>query len=151
MKVDVVVVTYNNAGTAAQCLQSLPKDARIVVVDNASQDDTVATLATLGVAPHSQSKNLGFAAGANQGATLGQSPCILFLNPDAYLKEPSLETALTYLESHPDVAALGFQLVDPTGKPEVSFGPPVTLFSLFTHRRRRPEIPSTPTPVGWVS
>ena len=37
----VIIVTYNSAGSIEACLRSLvPQDCEIVVVDNASQDDT---------------------------------------------------------------------------------------------------------------
>lgn len=153
--IDTVIVTYNNAATIARCLASLPKDCAPVVVDNASQDATSAAVLKAGVALHKQAHNTGFAAASNLGASVGEAPYIFFLNPDAYLAAASLAPALHYLEDHASAAALGFQLVSPAGKVEMSFGSPVSFISLFTSRRRaslaRRDAPASPTEVGWVS
>ncbi len=81
----VVVVTWNSASTIQACLEScagLP----VVVVDNASADDTVArTAGHANVRVISNTENRGFAAAANQGIAALNTPNILLLNPDAQL------------------------------------------------------------------
>lgn len=55
MAVGVVVVTYNASGVILDCLESMlastDVDLRVVVVDNASSDDTVATIQNWAVDP----------------------------------------------------------------------------------------------------
>lgn len=84
---DVVIVTYNSAGTMSACLDSiLGCDAvgRIVVVDNGSTDETVAGLRGAdGIRLVQTGRNLGFARAANIGAELCDADKVLFLNPDA--------------------------------------------------------------------
>ncbi|MGH9126369.1 MAG: glycosyltransferase family 2 protein, partial [Acidimicrobiales bacterium] len=46
---DVVIVTYQSAPHLASCLAALPTDARIVVVDNNSTDDSAAIAGEHGV------------------------------------------------------------------------------------------------------
>jgi GT2 family glycosyltransferase len=84
-----VVVTYNSRAAVAEALPALvaqlgPGD-ELIVVDNASSDDTLDVLA--GVAPGAvvvaNERNDGFAGGANLGARRASGDLLLFLNPDA--------------------------------------------------------------------
>ena len=56
------------------------------MVDNHSSDGTVAEASRRGVRVVANSTNRGFAAAANQGFTLLNSPFVLLLNPDAVLE-----------------------------------------------------------------
>jgi GT2 family glycosyltransferase len=60
---------------------------------------------------------MGFAYSANQGAKVGKSGYILFLNPDSRLYPDSLVKALRFLEGkgNQQVGILGIQLVDSNG------------------------------------
>jgi GT2 family glycosyltransferase len=62
-------------------------------------------------------ENKGFAYACNQGAKVGRSEYILFLNPDFRLFPDSLEKTLRFLEGKPNeqVGILGIQLVDENG------------------------------------
>ena len=101
----VVVVTYNSAHLLADLVGSLPGGLaglgwRLVVADNASADDTVATARRL--APDATvvetGRNGGYAAGINAGvaAAFAADPdvdAVLVLNPDVRL-EPDCVAAL---------------------------------------------------------
>jgi len=85
----VVVVTYNSASAVratlpALCPQLHPGD-ELVVVDNGSADETLATVRQL--APDAvvieSPGNVGFAAGANAGARAARGELLVILNPDA--------------------------------------------------------------------
>ena len=74
LRCSVIVVTYNSAEASSACLEALAReDCEIVVVDNASQDETVQRVEEF-VAWHAvrllanDSENLGFAAAVNQAA-----------------------------------------------------------------------------------
>ena len=111
-KLGVVIVTYNAAPTIAACLSSLraaPVDRlQVMVVDNASTDDTVSVVSGL-LDPHEQIRllqnpiNLGFAAGCNIGlAELEDDPDIShfwLLNPDCQVTLPSLSALFHFLEA----------------------------------------------------
>jgi hypothetical protein len=94
----VIIVTYNSAESITESLQALAdQDCELVVVDNASQDDTVAQVKTF-QAQHPVellliSRNLGFAAGVNHGVRAASGDVLLILNPDA-IAEPGAITAL---------------------------------------------------------
>jgi GT2 family glycosyltransferase len=82
-----VVVNYNGAGYLDACLRALeqtrPAPAEIVVVDNASTDDSLQELhASPRVNVLSQPRNLGFAGGANVGLSAVETELALLMNPD---------------------------------------------------------------------
>lgn len=89
----VVIVTYQSAGVVGQCLGSLDvamadePTARVVVVDNASQDATLDVVRS--VAPKAEiiarASNDGFAAGVNAGLAASPGCDVLVLNPDVRL------------------------------------------------------------------
>jgi len=90
MDISVVIVTYNSAGQIAPCLESVLQQARVsfeaIVVDNASQDGTLAELEKFpAVRIIASPENLGFGRGNNLGFAASQGRYIYFLNPDARL------------------------------------------------------------------
>ena len=62
-------------------------------------------------------KNIGFGAAHNQALAAGKGDLHLFLNPDAFLEETSVQLAITHMEDHPSVALLGPQGFNETGNP----------------------------------
>jgi GT2 family glycosyltransferase len=88
-RLSVVVVTFD-AGAALDrslppLVEQLGADDELIVVDNASRDDTMARVRRL--APRArllaQQRNRGFAAGCNAGAAAARGELLVFLNPDA--------------------------------------------------------------------
>ncbi len=84
----------------------------IVVVDNASQDDSVAQIraaypqVTLIESP----TNVGFAAGNNLALRSGSHRYLLLLNPDTKVVDDAVLTMVRYLQAHPEVGVVGPQL-----------------------------------------
>ncbi len=72
--IDVVVVTYRSADAIEAAWRSIPPGHRVVVVENASGDETPALARDLGTFVVENRENLGFGAAANQGAALGDLP-----------------------------------------------------------------------------
>ena len=83
----IVIVTYNSGGAIGACLDAaLRTGAAVVVVDNASVDETVAEVKKRPVRLIPNPTNRGFAAAANQGfIALEARDYVLLLNPDAVL------------------------------------------------------------------
>ena len=162
-QVGVVVVTYASAATIDDCLGSLPLDrlGDVVVVDNASPDDTPARVRAHGVRVVEQD-NLGFGAGNNRGvaATHPSLPLVLFLNPDAVLATADLERLVAYLAAHPECAVVGPRVLS-RGAPSWSAGRTASLatelrpllpdpLSRLGPRRRLPPSYAVSGPVGYV-
>jgi GT2 family glycosyltransferase len=99
--VAVVIVAWNSASTIEKCLHAALRErpAEVVVVDNASTDDTVARVAAFAdVDLICEEENTGFAAGCNRGVAATQSPYVLFLNDDAFLRPGYLAVLVDALQ-----------------------------------------------------
>ncbi|WP_341582332.1 glycosyltransferase family 2 protein [Marinobacter metalliresistant] len=122
--IDIVTVNWNSGTQLKECIDSvLDHDkgelSSIIVVDNGSTDDSVATVEGLpGVEVIHTGENLGFGAACNIGAKAGQSPYILFLNPDTRLEADSISVPLAFMErpENGKVGICGIQLVDEQGR-----------------------------------
>jgi GT2 family glycosyltransferase len=90
----VVVVNWNGRRLLAECLRSLAAQSlagiEIVLVDNASSDDSVALVRREfpEVEIVALDRNLGFAGGSNRGIAAARAPFVALLNNDA-VAEPT--------------------------------------------------------------
>jgi N-acetylglucosaminyl-diphospho-decaprenol L-rhamnosyltransferase len=118
--IGIVIVTYNSGAEIGACLDAaLASGAEVVVVDNNSQDTTIAEVARRGARLIANSTNRGFAGGVNQGFSAMKCPYILLLNPDAVLLtnlDPLREAC-----DLPGSAGAGGLLVDLNGNPQTGF------------------------------
>lgn len=125
MRIAAIIVSYNTRPLLLEALRSLEDSRcdRVVVVDNSSTDgspDAVA-LAFPWVSLIRSERNLGFAAGVNQGVqAAGDAEALLLLNPDARLTPGALDQLSAWLRSHPRAAAVGAALVYGDGRPQES-------------------------------
>ncbi|MCG6949073.1 MAG: glycosyltransferase family 2 protein [Acidobacteria bacterium] len=86
----VVIVTCNHAETLGACLDAVerlePAPVKLVVVDNASADNSADIAASFAGKPTTEvlreKENTGFAAAANRGISTTSEPWVLLLNPD---------------------------------------------------------------------
>jgi N-acetylglucosaminyl-diphospho-decaprenol L-rhamnosyltransferase len=120
--VDVVVVSYNSERHLRACVEPLSRndDVRVVVVDSASTDRSLASISDLNVATVPLGENHGFAYACNAGWRLGEAPFVLFLNPDAEIDRPSLEWLVSTAEARPAVGAVAPRIVDADGRLDFS-------------------------------
>src|SRR5437667_6354242 len=120
MGVGIVIVTYNSEAEIGPCLEAaLATGAEVIVVDNASADDTLAQIRRGGAALIANPVNRGFAAAVNQGIRAIGADFILLLNPDAVLKtsfEPMREMCAA-----PETGAVGGKLVDLNNAVQIGF------------------------------
>lgn len=115
--VQIVTVSYNSSAIIGDMLQSVPPGVDVVIVDNASSD-----LVALRDLAHRYNanlveniENLGFGAACNQGAAIGQSEFLLFLNPDAQLNADAISALLNAAQQHPDASVFIPQILDRKG------------------------------------
>jgi N-acetylglucosaminyl-diphospho-decaprenol L-rhamnosyltransferase len=120
-EVDVVVVAYNSSATLRNCVQELADvpELHVFVVDNASADDSAASVRDLNVTLIEADTNNGFGAGCNLGAAAGRSPFILFLNPDARIDANAVQL-LAHTAAVDRVGAAAPRIVSSTGDLEHS-------------------------------
>lgn len=110
-----VIVNYNSAAYLDGCLSALraneaPPD-EIILVDNASSDDSLADLALWPqVVIESSARNLGFSGGANRGVARSEAPVVVVLNPDVELDPGYGAALLRVFSEHPTLGAAGAKL-----------------------------------------
>ena len=103
--VTAIVVSYNSADDLPECLESLAAqswpDLRIVLVDNASMDDSVEIGAGAKAEVLSLRANIGFSAANNAGLARATSDYVLFVNPDARLSQDFVRLLVEAMERCP--------------------------------------------------
>src|SRR5579862_9406450 len=125
MRCTAIIVTYNSAASIRACLEALAGEpCEIIVVDNASADDTVPQVEEFSalhpVRLIANQKNAGFAAAVNQGVRDAGGEIVLILNPDA-IAEPGAVGALLRCMDATGADAAGGALLDEDGKPSRGF------------------------------
>lgn len=171
---DVVIVNYQSTDLLLDILadfeNSVLPPTKIFIVDNDSNDAPGrATQFFPEIYLLNNRKNLGFARAANQGWKLGESPIVLFINPDARLLQKDYSPILGYLATHTQIGAAGPCIFDSDGSVQGSArgfhnfwtllagrkGPLTRLFPNSKMVQRDLPILSwngvTPTEVDWVS
>lgn len=126
MDVSALIVTWNSGDDVAACLDAVLSqedvDVEVVVVDNASDDGTVAVLARYADDPRVtvllQDTNLGYAAGNNLAAEQARGRHLLLLNPDCQVAEGCLPALVAHLEAEPARGAAAALLRYPDGRPQ---------------------------------
>jgi hypothetical protein len=118
--IGIVIVTYNSQTEIGECLDAaLATRSDVIVIDNHSQDGTLAEVASRGCRVLANAENRGFAAAVNQGFRALDSPYVLLLNPDAVIVG-GLD-AMRQACDLPGAAGAGGCLIDAEGKPQVGF------------------------------
>lgn len=140
MKLSIVIVNYNVKYFVEQCLIAVEKavkniSAEVVVVDNASSDNSVEYLQKKfnWVKFIASKENLGFSKGNNIGIAEAKGQYILLLNPDTVVAEDTFEKAIAFMDSHPEAGALGVHMIDGKGNflPESKRGLPTPSVAFY--------------------
>ena len=110
IRVSIIVPVHNNPQDLRKCLSALtaPSDAEseVIVVDDASTDDTPAVAARMGVRVLRLAQNSGPAAARNHGARLAQGEILFFVDADVVVAPGAVGRVAKAFEEHPDVAAI---------------------------------------------
>jgi GT2 family glycosyltransferase len=117
--ISTIIVNYNAGALLRNCVDSLlncPLEIKVIVVDNASADDSLEVLQDLpNVKIIKNSSNLGFAAACNIGMHEVTSPFVLFLNPDCFFEPGTLCKLLDAMELDERVGMVGGLLINADG------------------------------------
>ena len=119
MDLSVVIVNYGTFELTKNTINSIleysyPFSVEVIVVDNASVDDSLAKLQEYfkdKVKFIASKSNNGFAAGNNQALRIVDSKYVLLLNSDTIVWENTLKDIYSYMENNPDVGACGCQVL----------------------------------------
>ncbi|MGN6202407.1 MAG: glycosyltransferase family 2 protein [Solirubrobacterales bacterium] len=119
--VSVIVPVHGGAALTRRCLDlvlaEFPADAELIVVDDASPDETPKLLASYGDAIETLrlEENAGFARACNEGAARARGELLVFLNNDVEPEPGWLGALRRHTEEHPEAAAVGAKLLYPNG------------------------------------
>lgn len=122
MKVSVVIVSYKVPYHLILCLDSVKNailgiDAEIIVVDNASNDQTQILVSTYfpEVKYIQNPTNDGFSKANNIGINQAKGEYICLINPDTIIAETCIASAIDKHKTQKKCGILGVRLIDGTG------------------------------------
>ena len=135
VELSVVIVNWNGGELLKNCLRSIlesppsiPYD--VVVVDNASTDDSVEWLLSDetqaafgdsgGLHVLQNRENRGFSAANNQAFQFSQAPLLFLLNSDTEVRPGSIDQLAAAINSDARIGACGPKLINPDGSLQVS-------------------------------
>ncbi len=117
--ISTIIVNYNAGDLLRQCVESLLKctlSTEIIVVDNASSDESIASISSFSqVKIILNTSNTGFASACNTGISAAKSDYILFLNPDSTIESEALSRMIEALQHNKQVGMVGGMLCNLDG------------------------------------
>jgi GT2 family glycosyltransferase len=123
--VAVVIPSWNSLGLLERCLQSIrAQDAEIelMVIDNGSDDGSVAFLEREGVPHLALPHNVGFAPAVNLGVRSTAAAAILVLNADTVLEPGCVRALRLALEADPGLGGVQPRILQLEAEPTVARG-----------------------------
>lgn len=127
LDLSIIIVNWNVRDYLRDCLRSIDKgrgdlSLEVIVVDSASSDGSAGMVAAEfpWVRLIACDDNVGFPKGNNIGLAESRGRTLLLLNPDTVILDDALPAMCDYLDSHPDLGALGPQLLNADGSVQSS-------------------------------
>lgn len=121
-RVDVIIVSFRSRDHIGACLDAVRPlldsgFARVVLVDNGSNDGTVPLVRVEfpNVDVIRSTRNLGFSRANNLAIARGKAEYVLLLNPDTIAPADGLETLVQLMDDRPDIGICGCRLVRDDG------------------------------------
>jgi N-acetylglucosaminyl-diphospho-decaprenol L-rhamnosyltransferase len=126
--VAVVIPNYNGVGLVGRCVVAAREAgaAEIVVVDDASTDDSLAEAEAAG-ARVLVSPGTGFSAAVNAGVAATSARFVLPLNSDCFVDGSALDALSAALEQDESIGICGANMTDVDGSPAKSYGALISL------------------------
>lgn len=166
MELSIIIPSYDTKALLDRCLISIYKslkdttiDFEVIVVDNASTDDTRELLNNKypRVKKILNKANVGYGKANNQGILKARGEYIFLLNSDIIVQDRAIEKLLTFCKVHPR-SFVGGKLLNKDLSPQASCGPMYTLPIVFTMLFLKGDVlhvtrysPDTEKTVDWVS
>lgn len=122
IRTSIIIPVFNKVEFTFQCISSLIQEIdfsenEVIVVDNASTDETEQVLAHFEnvVRVISNEENRGFVDACNQGAAAARGRYLLFLNNDTKVLPGWLNHLVETIEANPENGAVGSMFLYPDG------------------------------------
>lgn len=129
----IITITHNGGLVIGGLLKSLPSELPLIVVDNASKDDTLDIVTK--IRPDAliikNTEGLGYGAAASQGLAKVETEFALLANPDSMMAEGAIDALVDAADAYPDAAMFGPVHEDANGNIELSHN--VELWKRRTH------------------
>lgn len=133
MELSIIIVNFNTPDLLRKCLNKvykalsfgkIEKESEVIVVDNASSDDSVSIVQKNfpKVVIIKNEKNLGFSVANNQGIKKATGKYILLLNSDTEINSDTLIKLLEVVKKDEKIAVVGGKLLNPDGSTQSSAG-----------------------------
>ena len=143
LDLSIIIVNYNVKEFLQNLIHSIFKSAlnisyEIIIIDNASDDGSVEFIKDKfpEIKLISNEKNLGFSKANNLGLKIAKGKYLLLLNPDALLREDTLQKMMEFFRNTPDAGLAGCKILNPDGSLQLacrrSFPGPWTSFCKVT-------------------
>jgi N-acetylglucosaminyl-diphospho-decaprenol L-rhamnosyltransferase len=117
-----ILVSYNTSPLLGRLFAALDAARgmlrlQIIIVDNASRDDSVAILRSHhpDVELIENQTNVGFGRANNQALPLVRGRYVLLLNTDAFVSPDTLQKTVNFMDATPRCGVVGVKLVGPDG------------------------------------
>ena len=141
LDLSIIIVSYNTKKLLLDCIDSIIKNTKkisyeIIVVDNASRDDSVEALEKLKIQSLQftviqNKENFGFAKANNQGMKIAKGQFILLLNSDTIVKANIFSEMIPWMSVRKEVGIVSCALRNKDGSLQGSGGSFPTLFRVF--------------------
>ena len=122
IEISVIIVNYNTAPFIEACIFSVLEQKNvnyeIIVIDNASQDDSMTMLEQFAnkIKVIANKENVGFGKANNQVFHESLGEYTFLLNPDAYLQNSDdLRKILTFAREHAEYGLIGTKILNEEG------------------------------------
>lgn len=150
MDISIIVVTYNSANHIKGCLQSVMEQSgvafEVIVVDNASADNTLKELEGFNIHRIANRENVGFGRGNNVGFAASRGRYIYLLNPDACLiARDALAQLCRKMDANPRWGMAGTTMVSEEDQIE---SPPAADYPGDRHVQR--DFSKLPGTIAWI-
>lgn len=132
MNLSIIIVNFNTKELLNKCLRSIYSQTKktqfeIIVVDNASKDDSIDMLHKefTQVKIIKNKENFGFGNANNQAVKIAKGEWILFLNSDTQINDHAIDKIFYFIENEKIDQVIGCQLLndDLTIQPSAGFFP----------------------------
>ncbi|MCD8297124.1 MAG: glycosyltransferase family 2 protein [Prevotella sp.] len=140
MKLSVIIVSYNVKYYIQQCIDSVRRaiegiEARIIIVDNHSKDNTAEYLKKRNkdIKIITSKHNYGFARANNLAINRSKSEYVLLINPDTFVGENAIKECLKFMETHEKAGGIGVRMLkcDGSSALESRRGLPVPMVAFY--------------------
>jgi glycosyltransferase involved in cell wall biosynthesis len=143
MRISIIIPVYNNTRDLAECLSAVRAaaknaDTEIIVVDDASTDDTPTVAASMGARVLRLEKNSGPGAARNFGARHAVGDILFFVDADVVLAPDALERVVSVLDGRREFAAV-FGSYDARPRAHGLVSQYRNLLHHFVHQQGNPE------------